>query len=201
MWRILNKIFKLVHNKVNTYLIISQSEGCLIDASIPANTLIEELDKLGESLKLRYILLTHGHFNHIRYIPQIKFKLGGRIFIHPEDLSLLHELPLDLEEIYPLKNLNKLEMGSLEVIAYHTPGHTGGSMCFYVKDMNALFSGDTLLKGGFGEIKGPYAMDRMIRSLKTVSKSLPPETIVYPGHGSETILKCEAWLDGLDLLS
>ena len=57
------------------------------------------------------------------------------------------------------------------------------------------------MRGSFGKILGPHSMGKIVRSLKTISRMLPPETAVYPGHGSETRLKDEGWLDGLDMLS
>ncbi len=196
----MSKILKFAQNDVNTYLILDQDEVVLIDAALPAGLLIEELDRLGRKHELRYILLTHGHLNHVRYLPEIKSRLGGEVYIHPSDLPLLLEIPYNLET-HPLKNLDRLKLSSLELVVFHTPGHTEGSACFYVRELNALFSGDTLLRGGFGEIRGPHSMGRMLRSLKMISRTLPPETIVYPGHGSETTLKDEAWMDGLDMLS
>ena len=200
MWKVLREILKFTHDNVNTYLILDQNRGCLIDAAVPVDVVINELDKLEGKLELRYILLTHGHLNHVRYLPEIKSRLGGEVYIHPSDLPLLIELSNNLQT-NPLKNLDRLNLPSLQLVVFHTPGHTEGSTCFYVKELNALFTGDTLLRGGFGEIKGPHSMGRMLRSLKMISRTLPPETIVYPGHGSETKLKNEAWLDGLDMLS
>jgi len=183
------------------YLVVSHDEACLIDASAPVDMLIRTISNMQENFKLKYILLTHGHFNHVRYLVEIKSNLGGEIHIHYDDQSLLKELCIELKDVFLLRGFDKFKVGSLEIIAYHTPGHTEGSVCFYSGQLNALFSGDTLLRGSFGRIWGPHSMGKMLRSLKTISRMLPPETTVYPGHGSETRLKDEGWLDGLDMLS
>lgn len=196
-----NKIYKISYNEVNSYLVIIGDEACLIDASAPAEMVVEAVGKIQGDFKIKYILLTHGHLNHVRYVSEIKSTLGGAIYLHFEDRSLLHESGIKLEDISLLKGYDKLEIGSIEFVVYHTPGHTDGSVCFYSRKLNALFTGDTLLKGGFGKIWGPHSMSKILRSLKTLSRLIPPETVVYPGHGLETRLGNEAWLDGLDLLS
>lgn len=198
---LLVSIYRLSHNEVNNYLVVSPEEACLIDASTPVDILIRAMNNMQENFKLKYILLTHGHLNHVRYLAEIKSELGGEIYIHKDDQSLLKELSVELKDVFLLRGFDKFKIGSIEIIAYHTPGHTEGSVCFYSKHLNALFSGDTLLRGSFGRIWGPHSMGKMLRSLKTISRILPPETIVYPGHGSETRLKDEGWLDGLDMLS
>jgi glyoxylase-like metal-dependent hydrolase (beta-lactamase superfamily II) len=163
--------------------------------------LIRTISNTQENFKLKYILLTHGHFNHVRYLAEIKRNLNGEIYIHYDDLSLLKELGIELKDVSQIRGFDKFKVGSIEIIAYHTPGHTEGSVCYYSSHLNALFSGDTLLRGSFGKIRGPHSMGKMLRSLKTISRMFPPETVVYPGHGSETRLKDEGWLDGLDMLS
>lgn len=198
---LLGSIYRLSHNEVNMYLVVSHDEACLIDASTPVDMLIRAINNMQENFKLKYILLTHGHFSHVRYLVEIKLKLGGEIYIHNDDRSLLRELGVELEDVFLLRGFDKFKIGSIEIVAYHTPGHTEGSVCFYSKHLNALFSGDTLLRGSFGRIWAPHSMGKMLRSLKTISRMLPPETIVYPGHGSETKLRDEGWLDGLDMLS
>jgi len=183
------------------YLVVSHDEACLIDASTPVDMLIRTIGNMQKNFKLKYILLTHGHFNHVRYLVEIKSKLGGEIYIHYDDQSLLKELDIELKDVSLLRGFDKFKVGSIEIIVYHTPGHTEGSVCLYSRHLDALFSGDTLLRGSFGKVWGPHSMGKMLRSLKTISRMLPPETAVYPGHGSETRLKDEGWLDGLDMLS
>lgn len=183
------------------YLVVSHDEACLIDASTPVDMLIRTIGNMQKNFKLKYILLTHGHFNHVRYLVEIKSKLGGEIYIHYDDQSLLKELDIELKDVSLLRGFDKFKVGSIEIIVYHTPGHTEGSVCLYSRHLDALFSGDTLLRGSFGKVWGPHSMGNMLRSLKTISRMLPPKTAVYPGHGSETRLKDEGWLDGLDMLS
>ena len=92
-------------------------------------------------------------------------------------------------------------MGGLELRVYHTPGHTEGSVCLEVKKLDALFSGDTPPRGAYGRIDGPHSMGKMVISLEMLSRSIPPDTTVYPGHGPTTRIEDEVWLDGLDMLS
>ncbi|MEM1583925.1 MAG: MBL fold metallo-hydrolase [Nitrososphaerota archaeon] len=197
----MDKIFKISFNGVNSYLINSRDEACLVDASMPVSILMETISGIRDYFKFKYILLTHGHLNHVRYVSEVRSLSNGKTYIHVDDRPLLREEGIGIDDVYTLRGFDKFKVGDIEIIVYHTPGHTDGSVCFYSRELNAIFTGDTLMKGGFGKIRGPHSMSRMLKSLKTISRLIPPDTTVYPGHGFETRLEDEAWLDGLDMLS
>jgi hydroxyacylglutathione hydrolase len=186
-------------NETNTYLLIEGNEATVIDVANSYNDVKNMLDELGASLK--YILITHGHLSHINSVPIVKKNLGGMLCLHKSDADLLKEADSNLEPDILAKDNDSLKFGNTVIKILHTPGHTLGSLCFHIREVKALFTGDTLLKGEFGEIRGPHSMGLMLRSLKRLNSVIPPKTTIYPGHGPMTTMSKEAWLDTLDNLS
>jgi glyoxylase-like metal-dependent hydrolase (beta-lactamase superfamily II) len=186
-------------NETNTYLLIKGNEAAVIDVADSYSDVRDALNKLGVSLK--YLLVTHGHPSHLGSIKTTKQNLGGMLCLHKSDTDLLKEADSNLEPDILLKDNDSLKFGETVIKILHTPGHTLGSLCFHVREGKALFTGDTLLKGEFGKIKGPHSMGLMLRSLKRLNSVIPPKTTIYPGHGPMTIMSKEAWLDTLDNLS
>ncbi len=186
-------------NESNAYVLVNGDEAAVFDAADAHGEIGNLLDEQGLSLK--YLLVTHGHKSHLRSLPVLKERFGGMFCIHELDIPLLNESGDHLEPDMILKDNASLPLGDSAIRVLSTPGHTPGSLCFYVKKAGALFSGDTLLKGEFGRIRGPHSMGLMLRSLKRLNSVIPPKTTVYPAHGSLTTMSDEAWLDALDNLS
>jgi hydroxyacylglutathione hydrolase len=186
-------------NETNTYLLIEGNEAAVIDV---ANSYSDVRDTLVEQgISLKYLLVTHGHPLHLGSIRMTKENLGGMLCLHKSDTDLLKEADSNLKPDILAKDNDSLKFGNTVIKIFHTPGHTPGSLCFYLREAKALFTGDTLLKGEFGKIKGPHSMGLMLRSLKRLNSVIPPKTTVYPGHGPMTLMSKEAWLDTLDNLS
>jgi len=193
------KRFTSSPNGTNVYLLINSHEAAVIDVANSYNDVKNTLDELGANLK--YILITHGHLSHIHSVPIVKKNLGGMLCLHKSDMELLKEIESHVEPDFLLKDNSSLKLGNTIIKVLHTPGHTMGSLCFHIREVKALFTGDTLLKGEFGKIKGPHSMGLMLRSLKRLNSVIPPKTTIYPGHGPMTTMSKEAWLDTLDNLS
>jgi len=160
-----------------------------------------------EKLRVIAILNTHGHPDHIYANAGVKEATRARLAIHradayrldprtcPPSLSGLEAPPAEADDLIeegPLAYLQDVELEAL-----HTPGHTEGSTCFYVRKEALLFSGDVLFKGNVGRVDQPGGNARQMEaSLKRVA-ALPPETKVFPGHGSPTTIGAErSWLEG-----
>jgi glyoxylase-like metal-dependent hydrolase (beta-lactamase superfamily II) len=183
----------------NVYILINGQEAAVIDVANSYHDIKNTLDEFGASLK--YILVTHGHLSHVNSVSKVKKDMGGMVCLHKADAELLKEVDSHLEPDLLLKDNVSLKLGKMMIKVLHTPGHTMGSLCFHIREVKALFTGDTLFKGEFGRIRGPHSMGLMLRSLKRLNSVIPPKTTVYPGHGPMTTMSKEAWLDTLDNLS
>ncbi len=158
-------------------------EAVLLDAANEHEKLLELCQRLG----VRTVLETHGHWDHIQAVPEIR-DAGYEVGITAEDAAMLPSYD------YILDDESVIEIGRLRIHTHHTPGHTPGSMSFSVEGAPLLFSGDTLFPGGPGatQFEGgdfPTIMqsieDRMFRRFE-------PDTVVLPGHGLDTTIGAEA---------
>jgi glyoxylase-like metal-dependent hydrolase (beta-lactamase superfamily II) len=163
----------------NCYIIAcpQSNEGLILDAPAEAERILAE----AEGVKVKYLVLTHSHPDHIGALRAVKTGLGVPLAMHPRDAGSLPLSPeLNLEEG------DLLTLGTVSLKVLHTPGHTPGSLCLL--SGKHLFSGDTLFPGGPGKTATPADFDRIIQSLVEKIFPLPDETIVYPGHGADTVL-------------
>ncbi len=189
-------------------------EAIAIDPGNDANTFLSRLSKL--NVKLKCLLHTHAHYDHIGHADTIRKKLGTPIYLHKEDLFLYEALPaqaqffgestatpegidhyIEHEEEFQLNLVgSSIEDPKLRTVlkSIHTPGHTPGSCSFYCESLEQpmLFSGDTLFANSIGRTDLPGGdFDQIISSIKTRLLTLDPDTVVIPGHGASTILHHE----------
>ena len=181
----------------NCYLLISGNQAAVIDPSADAEKILQKAAEHGATLQ--YILLTHGHFDHICSLDTLRDKTGIPAYIHVGDADMpsdSHKNAFSIffgqERIYrvPEKTLTEgdvLPLGEEQIRVLHTPGHTEGSVC-YLCGENILITGDTLFDRGFGryDLYGgdPYKLRNSLARLATLDRSL----IIYAGHGSPTDL-------------
>ena len=192
-----NFIFRKLNqsdSEKNEYLLINHNEAATIDVSESCDEVIEILHR--EKLSLKYLLVTHGHRSHLTALPKLKTEVGGTFCLCKDDYDLLKTSGVQIEPDTFVKDNAKLELGDGVIRVLHTPGHTMGSLCFYVKDANILFSGRTLEKGGYGTIWGPTSMSHMLVSLQRLD-TIVSSADVYPGRGESTSMRKEAWLNCL----
>jgi hydroxyacylglutathione hydrolase len=180
------------------YLIVdARKEAIVIDPSMGDGEVIEAVREQG--LRLVEILNTHGHPDHIFGNAAVKEATHARLAIHRLDEyrlgpkrppSQLDVPPCTADDLFDNGQLSYLD--DVELSALHTPGHTEGSTCFYLRREGALFSGDLLFKGNIGRTDLPGSDPAaMSESLSRLASSLPATTRVYPGHGAETTLGAE----------
>jgi hydroxyacylglutathione hydrolase len=178
------KIKRLILSRwqVNSYILICPQTGisALIDVPPEASELVKSL----EGTQPAYILLTHGHIDHVTGLAGVINRVKAPLAVHPADRDRLQAAP-DLL----LSDNQVIQVGQIKVKVLFTPGHTPGSVCFLIGEH--LISGDTLFPGGPGRTDSPADFQQIIKSLKEKIFVLPDETRVYPGHGAFTTLKKE----------
>lgn len=185
----------------NCYVLYDTSSGqaAVIDPSISWQT---ALKSFGNQLpQVKYILLTHGHFDHMLCLGEWREKFSAAVCVHREDAPCLadpqksyfskfagRDTTFDPPDIY-ISDGEVFSLGNYQVTVLHTPGHTRGSVCYLAE--GCLFSGDTLMRGDVGRCDlygGDW--DAMRKSLEKIA-ALPRDCTVYPGHGENTTLRAE----------
>lgn len=172
-------------------------EVLLVDPGLQHERTLSLLD--GRGLRCVRILLTHGHPDHVSGVPAVKAVHGCPAAIHPEDREMLAQtarlriIPQDLPPVVAEEDLvpgSVTTWQGLDIATLHTPGHTRGSVCFLVGP--DLLSGDTLFQRGVGRTDLPGGdWNALTLSIEGTLYRLPPETVVYPGHGPSTTLREE----------
>jgi glyoxylase-like metal-dependent hydrolase (beta-lactamase superfamily II) len=175
----------------NEYLLINHNEAAAIDVSEAGSEVADILRR--EQLQLKYLLVTHAHRSHLTALQPLKTEFGGIFCLNRDDYDLLKSSGISMEPDRFVKDNAALKLGDGIIRVLHTPGHTQGSLCFYVKDADILFSGRTLEKDGYGTIWGPTSMAWMLISLRRLDSNIH-SAAVYPGRGESTTMRREAWL-------
>ena len=166
----------------NTFLIITDAgHGILVDAAAAPQTYLDALKTQGA--QLTHILLTHGHYDHVGAVAELRKATGCKVYMDPVDAvgSQMQPLTKDLvDESWPANG--ELKIDELTFKIYHTPGHTPGSVCLVCG--NCMFSGDTLFAGSCGRTDLPGgSMVQMQQSLSLLAAlPLPDDVNVLPGH-------------------
>ena len=179
----------------NQYLLISRDEAAVIDVSESHAEIGQIIDNLG--VKLKYLLITHAHKSHLLALPDMKKKYGGTFCLHEYEYEQLQEMESSLEPDRIVNDKESLQLGDIEIEVLLTAGHTKGSVCYSVPKADALFSGSTLLKKGYGKIWGPKSMSLVLFSLKRLSYNIPAKTKIYTGSGDLTKMGNEGWVQCL----
>ena len=177
----------------NEYLLISGHEAACIDMIDSFDNLKETLEK--NRAELKYVLATHAHKTRVTAVDHLKTNFGGKFYLHEYDHELLE--PSTPKPNRYLKDNEILQLGNIKIRVFHTPGHTKGSLSFWLEQVGIIFTGNTFVKGGHGKIWGPKSMSLIVFSLKRLNYNLPEETLIYPGDGELTSMKEEAWVNCL----
>lgn len=134
------------------------------------------------------VICTHGHNDHITVAPELATALDAPVFLHPADEMLWRVVHPDAD-FRSVEDGLVLTAGGIELHALHTPGHSPGSVCWSIPELNAVVSGDTLFQGGPGATGRSYSdFPTILDSISTKLGTLPAETIVYTGHGDTTTI-------------
>jgi hydroxyacylglutathione hydrolase len=176
----------------------STHEAVVVDPGDNIDHVLLTLQRHG--LKLKQILITHGHIDHVAGAMQLKQATGAPIRMNSKDamqLQMLDQMaawigisdpgPVTIDE--DLKHDDAIQVGGLNAKAIHTPGHTEGSTCIYFPAEKKLIAGDMLFAGSIGRTDLPGGdSKKIIRSLHDRVLTLPEDTLVVPGHGPVTTI-------------
>ncbi|MEP6624392.1 MAG: MBL fold metallo-hydrolase [Acidimicrobiia bacterium] len=165
-------------------------EAVLVDAANEHKLLLE----VSRATGVRRVLTTHGHWDHIQAVTAVR-NAGIEVGIAEADAAMLPSYD------FTIADDDVVEVGDLRLATIHTPGHTRGSTCFRLVGHPVVLSGDTLFPGGAGNTATEGAsFDQIIESIDRRLFTLPPETLVLPGHGLDTTVGTErpnldAWVE------
>jgi glyoxylase-like metal-dependent hydrolase (beta-lactamase superfamily II) len=184
----------------NAFVVEGENSECvIIDAPIGVEELILFIQE--KKLNPKAVLLTHGHFDHVNGLPELKKHWNCPVYIHQDDAAFLNDPQLNGSLYFGFPSISEkadflltdkqiLPLAGLEFSVIHTPGHTQGGCCFYAE--GTLFSGDTLFYLGIGRTDLPGGSNqKLIQVICEKLLILPPATVVLPGHGGTTTIEKE----------
>lgn len=192
----------------NTYLVWDSTtlETAIVDPGMSNKREEEFLDRFitEGKLKVKAILLTHTHIDHTFGVDHLRERYKVPVLLHKSDESLGRQrmeqarkfhLPVEITPLVADRFIDEgevLTLGDNKVMALHAPGHSPGSLLYYLPSANSLISGDVLFQGSIGRTDLPGGnYGQLIASINVKIVTLPPSTIVYPGHGPSTTIARE----------
>ena len=182
----------------NCYLLVDEvdNETLIVDPGDDSDFISQTI--LERNLKPKAIILTHGHFDHCLGVLELKLNFHLPIYLNQNDLFLYKNVKNSADHFVPglhlsnppvdhnLEDRHLFNLGKSVIETIHTPGHTPGSVC--LKSNKILITGDTLFAEELPNVSHTYSnKSGLLQSLKKIGK-LPPETIIYPGHGPSSSL-------------
>lgn len=190
--------------QTNCYLLVGNNHECIvIDPGDEGDKLLSIINE--QKLKPLAILLTHAHFDHIGAVDTLRNAFQIPVYVHKKESEWLTNPALNGSSIFMIgktvtqepadeliNNETTLSIGQFQIDVFETPGHSPGSISFYLKELAVIFAGDTLFLNSIGRTDLPGGNHhQLITSIESKLLSLPEETMVLPGHGEETLIKDE----------
>ena len=183
--------FSLGPLETNCHLYQNGTDALIID---PSGHMVDILTEIkNKKLKIQGILLTHLHFDHVYGCAELESFMDGKEDIEISDVlissAVRYGLP-KVDEFHPVPLAEGIhKFGSIEVDVRHVPGHSPGSLAYYIKDENIVFTGDVLFYRSIGRSDLPMGdFELLAKSIREKLYTLPENTVVYCGHGPETTI-------------
>ncbi|MCT4595536.1 MAG: MBL fold metallo-hydrolase [Anaeromicrobium sp.] len=177
----------------NAYVVYDKDslKGCIIDPGDNGKVISNFIDQ--KEISLESIVLTHCHYDHIGAVQYLKDKYKSKVYIHELDeegltsseinRSKYHNKKIQFKGHIRLKEKDIINIGPIKMEVIHTPGHTPGSICLYIKKEKVIFTGDTIFDTDIGRMDLPGgSVKDMAYSLDKLDKKLNDEVTIYPGH-------------------
>lgn len=194
--RVISEKFGSMDNNCSLIIDEKTNQSALVDCNEFSQKMI---DMIGDT-DLKYILLTHGHFDHIIGVKSVKEKYGAQVVISKEDEPMLNSSKLSLavfcnapqnnvDADIIVKDGDEITLGEIKIKVMATPGHTSGSVCYIAE--NCIFSGDTLFYCSCGRTDFPSGSHEQMMSSLQKLKALDGDYKVYTGHNNLTTLDFE----------
>jgi glyoxylase-like metal-dependent hydrolase (beta-lactamase superfamily II) len=181
----------------NVWLVGDDAECIVIDAPHDVEAILRAIG----TRRLRAIVCTHAHDDHVRYAPELSDRSGAPILLNPDDLPVWELTHPDRTPDGELKDGQLIVVAGATLQVMQTPGHSPGAVSLYSADLGVVFTGDTLFAGGPGATGRSFSdFPTIIASIDRLIAYLPADTVVHTGHGSSTTIAAEApqrqeWLD------
>jgi hydroxyacylglutathione hydrolase len=185
--------------QTNCYLAVSGTDAVVIDPGAQGGKILKSIDNM--HLRVSYIILTHGHFDHTRGLKEVRGTLQVPILVHEKEADFMKLKTserarfapgLDSPAYLTLEDGDEIVFGASRLKTLATPGHTPGGASFLAVGENICFTGDTLFNDGVGRTDFPGGNARTLAdSIRAKLMSLPDETKIYPGHGPSSTIGIE----------
>ncbi|MBR5535890.1 MAG: MBL fold metallo-hydrolase [Clostridia bacterium] len=193
------KIRKLILGQLGTNCyVIGDKNVVVVDPGADAEKILEFLGR--ENMKLDKILVTHGHFDHVCALAELKEKTGAKVYMHKDDVQMLGnmekslgfmtgETPKACEVDFILEGNEEIEVEGEKLTVIHTPGHSAGSVCYIGEGF--VFSGDLIFRESIGRYDYGSGYCAIISSVHKLLNKIEPDWVILPGHGMETTKEYE----------
>lgn len=172
----------------NVWVVGDDTECVVIDA--PHS--VEDILAIVGDRKVKAIICTHAHDDHVRVAPALRVATMAPILLHPADKPVWELTHTDELWDVDLSDGLEITVAGTTLHVLHTPGHAPGAVCLYAEDLGCVFTGDTLFNGGPGATGRSFSdADEIVESIRAKLFALPDETVVHTGHGEDTTIAVE----------
>ena len=174
------------HHVENNVWVVGDDTECIV---IDAPHDVEGILAVVAGRKVKAIVCTHAHDDHVRAAPALQERVGAPILLHPADRPLWEQTHQDHVWDIDLDDGEVIEVAGTVLQVLHTPGHAPGAVCLYAADLGCVFTGDTLFQGGPGATGRSFSDRATLEdSIRARLWALPTNTIVHTGHGPDTTI-------------
>ncbi|ROT26795.1 MBL fold metallo-hydrolase [Micromonospora sp. HM5-17] len=173
----------------NVWVVGDDRECVVVDAPHDVDAILATVG----GRRVRAILATHAHDDHVRVAPALAEATGAEVLLHPADRVLWDLVHPETPPGGELRDGQSIEVAGTVLRVLHTPGHSPGACSFHAPDLGVVFTGDTLFQGGPGATGRSFSdFGTIIDSIRDRLLTLPPGTVVHTGHGADTTIGAEA---------